>query len=370
MYTIAGNGQNGTFWGDGMIEEKKGDLFQEDVEALVNSVNCVGVMGRGIALQFKKAFPENFKAYAKACKRGEVQPGRMVVYDLGQMTNPRYIINFPTKRHWRAKSRIEDIETGLEALVAVIQELDIRSIAIPPLGTNLGGLSWRDVGPRIKEALGQIEDLDVRLFVPGAGPADNRPNPSTKSPNMTRGRASLMCLMDIYERALLDPFVTLLEVHKLMYFMQEAGENLRLKFQKGYYGPYAENLRHVLKVMEGHYISGYLGGGDAPGDELKLVPGAVDEAKTVLGRFPRTKERLERVSELVEGFESSFGLELLATVHWVLSEDPSRNEEEVVFYTHRWNPRKKQFSERQIRLALQTLREKGWIEDESSAAKA
>ena len=353
-----------------MIEEKKGDIFQEDVEALVNSVNCVGVMGRGIALQFKKAFPENFKAYAKACERGEVQPGRMFVYESGHMTNPRYIINFPTKRHWRAKSRIEDIEAGLEALVAVIPELDIRSIAIPPLGTNLGGLSWGKVGPRIKEALGQIEDLDVRLFVPGAGPADNRPNPSTKSPNMTRGRAALMCLMDIYVRGLLDPFVTLLEVHKLMYFMQEAGENLRLKFKKGYYGPYAENLRHVLKVMEGHYIEGYLCGGDARGDELKLVPGAVDEAKTVLGRFPRTKERLERVSELVEGFESSFGLELLATVHWVLTEDQSRNDEEVVFFTHLWNQRKKQFSERQIRLALRTLRDKGWIEEVSPAVKA
>ncbi len=352
-----------------MIEEKKGDLFQEDVEALVNSVNCVGVMGRGIALQFKKAFPGNFKAYAQACKRGEVQPGRMFVYDLGQMTNPRYIINFPTKRHWRAKSRIEDVEAGLEALVTEIRERDIRSIAIPPLGTNLGGLGWEDVRPRIKEALSEVENLEVRLFMPGAGPADDRPNPSTKSPNMSRGRAALMCLMDLYERALLDPFVTLLEIHKLMYFMQEAGENLRLKFQKGYYGPYAENLRHVLKVMEGHYISGYLGVGDAPGDELKLVPGAVNEAKTVLERFPRTKERLERVSGLVEGFESSFGLELLATVHWVFAEDPSRSDEEVVFYTHRWNQRKKQFSERQIRLALQTLRDKGWIKSADSVTQ-
>ena len=352
-----------------MIEQKKGDIFQEDVEALVNSVNCVGVMGRGIALQFKKAFPENFKAYAKACKRGEVQPGRMFVHDLGHMTNPRYIINFPTKRHWRAKSRLEDIEAGLNALVVVIQEFNIRSIAIPPLGTNLGGLSWEKVGPRIKEALGKIEGLDVKLFEPGAGPVDNRPNRSTKSPNMTRGRAGLMCLMDLYERALLDPFVTLLEVHKLMYFMQEAGENLRLRFQKGYYGPYAENLRHVLKVMEGHYIVGYLGGGDAPGDELKLVPGAVDEAKTVLGRFPRTEERLERVAKLVEGFESSFGLELLSTVHWLVAEDHARSDEQVIAYTYAWNPRKRQFSERQIRLALRTLRDNGWIEEASPMAK-
>ena len=349
--------------GGGMIEQKIGDLFQEDVEALVNSVNCVGVMGRGIALQFKNAFPENFKAYASACKRKEVQPGRMFVYDSGKMTNPRYIINFPTKRHWRAKSRIEDIEAGLEALVGEIRQRKIRSIAIPPLGTNLGGLSWRDVEPRIKDALGKIERLDVRLFAPGGGPVDDRPNRSTKALRMTRGRAALICLMDRHVRGLLDPYVTLLEVHKLMYFMQEAEENLRLKFEKGHYGPYAGNLRHVLQRMEGHYISGYLGGGDAPSDELALVPGAVDEAAAFIERYPKTRERLERVSELVEGFESSFGLELLAAVHWVATKGPSRNDKQVITYTYAWNPRKKQFSERQIKLALQTLRDKGWIEE-------
>ena len=353
-----------------MIEQKIGDLFQEDVEALVNSVNCVGVMGRGIALQFKKAFPENFKAYAQACKRGEVQPGRMFVYDLGQMTNPRYIINFPTKRHWRAKSRIEDVEAGLQALVEEIRQRNIRSIAIPPLGTNLGGLSWRDVEPRIRDALGTIEGLDVRLFKPGGGPADDRPNRSTKAPNMTRGRAALICLMDRYVRGLLDPYVTLLEIHKLMYFMQEAGEYLRLRFEKGHYGPYAGNLRHVLNFMEGHYISGYLGGGDAPGDELALVPGAVDDAATFLGRYPKTCKRLERVFELVEGFESSFGLELLATVHWVAKQPSSGTDVEVIAYTYAWNPRKRQFSERQIKLALQTLRVKGWLDSASPVREA
>ena len=344
-----------------MIEQKIGDLFQEDAEALVNSVNCVGVMGRGIALQFKKAFPENFKAYAEACKRGEVQPGRMFVCDLGKMTNPRYIINFPTKRHWRAKSRLVDVEAGLEALVDEIRQRNIRSIAIPPLGTNLGGLSWRDVGPRIRDALGKVEGLDVRLFEPGGGPMDDRPNRSRRSPGMTRGRAALICLMDRYVRGLLDPFVTLLEVHKLMYFMQEAGEYLRLKFEKGHFGPYADNLRHVLRHINGHYVLGYTGNGDAPGKQLELLPGAIEDATAFLERHPRTRERMERVFELVEGFESSFGLELLATVYWVLENNLPQNDEQVIAYTYGWNPRKKQFSERQIRLALQTLRTKGWI---------
>ena len=135
-----------------MIEYKTGDILAADTEALVNTVNCVGVMGRGIALQFKNAFPENFVAYERACRLGEVQPGRMFVFDTHGLTNPRFIINFPTKRHWRGKSRLEDIDSGLEALVEEIRARGIRSIAIPPLGSGLGGLNWLDVRPRIEQA--------------------------------------------------------------------------------------------------------------------------------------------------------------------------------------------------------------------------
>ena len=329
-----------------MIEYKSGDIFDEQSEALVNSVNCVGVMGRGIALQFKKRFPDNFKAYAEACKRGEVKPGRMFVYELGHMTYPHYIINFPTKRHWRGKSRLNDIEAGLGALVQEIQNRNIRSIAIPPLGTNLGGLRWTDVRPRIKAALEVLSDLEITLFEPGGGPIDDRPNRSTKVPRMTRGKATLISLMHRYLRGLLDPFVTLLEVHKLMYFMQIAGEPLRLQFEEGYYGPYADTLRYVLIPLEDHLISGYEDGGDTPCKQLELVPGAVEDATAFLDGHPKTKERLERVSELVEGFESSFGLELLATVHWVADQHAASDDDEVIAYTHAWNPGKRQFSER------------------------
>ena len=344
-----------------MIKLKKGDIFQEDVEALVNSVNCVGVMGRGIALQFKNVYPANFKAYAEACKRNEVKPGRMFVYDLGAMTNPRYIINFPTKRHWRGKSRIEDIDAGLVALVREIEERGIRSIALPPLATDLGGLSWPDVRPRIEAALGKLEGLSVTLFEPGSGSTDGRPNRSTKVPNMTHGKAALICLMDRYARALLDPFVSLLEVHKLLYFMQVAGEPLLLRYKQAAYGPYAENLRHVLRSIEGHFISGYRDGGDNPTKPLELVPGAVEDANAFLEGQPKTKERLKRVFDLVEGFESSFGLELLTTAHWMAAERPGDDDGQIVERIHAWNPRKRQFSERQIKLALQVLRDKGWL---------
>lgn len=147
-----------------MIEYKSGDLLREDVEALVNAVNCVGIMGRGIALQFKNAFPENFKAYAAACERNEVQPGRMLVFKTDRLTNPKYIINFPTKRHWREKSRIEDIDAGLVALVSEIRSRKIHSIAIPPLGSGLGGLDWANVRPRIEKSFGALDDIRVVIF--------------------------------------------------------------------------------------------------------------------------------------------------------------------------------------------------------------
>ena len=344
-----------------MIEYKTGDLFKEDVEALVNSVNCVGIMGRGIALQFKKAFPENFKAYAEACKRTEVQPGRMFVFETGELANPHYIINFPTKRHWRGKSRMEDIESGIEALASEVKERNIRSIALPPLGSDLGGLNWADVRSRIAKALQGLEDVAVIVFEAGSAPADGRPNPSTSVPKMTTGRAALVSLMHQYLGGLLDPFVTLLEAHKLMYFLQVSGEPLRLKFQKAPYGPYAENLRHVLKEINGHLISGYADDGDSPGKQLELVPGAVKDATAFLDGQPKTKQRLERVAQLIEGFESSFGLELLSTVHWVAVERPTATKEEVVADTYAWGVNKRQFSKRQIGIALQILRQRGWL---------
>jgi len=346
-----------------VIEYKCGDILHEEADALVNTVNCVGVMGRGIALQFKKAFPENFKAYAVACKRKQVQPGRMFVHDTGSMLGPRYIINFPTKRHWRGKSRMDDIDAGLLAFVQLIRELGIRSVAIPPLGCGLGGLDWEKVRARIQAALEPLRDVHVVVFEPQGAPATERMVRNREVPNMTPGRAALVELMHRYLAGLLDPFVTLLEVHKLMYFMQVAGEPLRLKYQKALYGPYAENLRHVLSAIEGHLVSGYADGGDAPDKQLTLVPGAIEDATRFLDGHPDTLEHYERVTRLVAGFESPFGLELLSTVHWVVSDENAHTVDDVVSRTYAWNERKRQFTERQIALAVKALESQGWIDD-------
>lgn len=344
-----------------MIELTQGDILKADAEALVNTVNCVGVMGRGIALQFRKAFPENFNVYKKACKNGEVKPGKMFVYDLNRISNPHFIINFPTKRHWRNKSRLEDIELGLQDLIKFIQQQKIHSIAIPPLGCGLGGLNWSDVRSLIIEAFKTLPDVTVLLFEPVGAPEATVMVKEQALPKMTHGRAALLGLMRRYLAAVMDPTVTLLEVHKLMYFMQEAGESLRLRYQKAPYGPYAENLRHVLSLIEGHFISGYGDAEDRPDKPLELKTHAAEDAEIFLSKHKETQQRFERVSELIKGFETTYGLELLSTVHWVVTKDKALTEDDAIEKVHAWNNRKKMFEPRHIRVAFKRLRNEKWI---------
>lgn len=345
-----------------MIEFVRGNILEADVQALVNTVNCVGYMGRGIAAQFKHAFPDNFKAYQTTCKRGELRPGILFVFETGRLTSPQYIINFPTKRHWRGKSRIKDIEAGLSALVKEIQARGIGSIAVPPLGCGLGGLKWEEVKPLIEKTFASLHGVEVLVFEPLGTSATARISTSREVPKMTPGRAVLVGLIERYLAGSMDPFVSLLEVHKLMYFAQESGEQLRLQFVHAHYGPYAENLRHVLSAIEGHLISGYADGGDAPDKLLSLVPGAVEDAMEYLGKNPDSLRRFERVTNLLKGFETPYGTELLATVHWIVTREETDNMDDVVQAVHNWSVRKQSYTPRQIQLALQRLDSEGWIE--------
>jgi O-acetyl-ADP-ribose deacetylase (regulator of RNase III) len=342
-----------------MIEFHTGDILQADAEALVNTVNCVGFMGRGIALAFKEAYPENFKAYERACRHDEVVPGSMFIFDTHRLTNPRWIINFPTKRHWRGKSRLEDIRSGLEDLVRIVRDLGIQSVAIPPLGCGLGGLDWRVVKPVISESVAQLKGVDIMVYEPGGTSSESgqrRPNP----PSMTRARALLILAMRRYLRAMLDPSVTLLELHKLMYFIQSAGEPLQLNYQHGHYGPYAENLRFLLQNMNHYYVESDMTQGDRPDVPVQLVPSAVGDAEAFVSST-RATVALDRVFQLIEGWESPYGLELLATVHWLAVEDNVSGREAIVQATYRWNARKMVFTARQIGMAYDVLRDHNWI---------
>ncbi len=352
-----------------MVEEVKGNLLRAEAEALVNTVNCVGFMGKGIALQFKKAFPENYDAYQRACKDEKVQPGRMFIHETGMMLNPRYIINFPTKRHWRGASRMRDIDEGLTSLVEEVRHLGIQSIAVPPLGCGNGGLDWNVVRPKIIAAFDRLPDVKVLLYGPHGAPDPKTMPVRTGRPKMTQARALFVKLMEQYSR--LSYRLTLLEIQKLAYFLQESGEPLRLRYEAGHYGPYAANLVKVLEVTEGHFTRGY-GDSQKPDVEIDLLPGAADEADKFLEGQLSSKDRLERVAEIIEGFETPYGLELLSSVHWVARHSrPVANSLESATTTIRsWNDRKKRlFRPEHIRLAWKHLSELGAFRDVGHARR-
>ena len=346
-----------------MIHNADGNLLEADVDALVNTVNTVGVMGKGIALQFKQAFPGNFKAYAKACKADRVQPGSMFVYDNGRLEQPKLIINFPTKRHWRSKSRIEDIESGLVDLIRVVRELRIESIALPPLGCGNGGLDWSDVEPLIVEAFSAVPDVDVHLFAPVGTPQESDMRIGTARPPMTVGKAALVALMARYQRSA-ETFdgVSQVELQKLMYFQQAAGELLNLKYAKAQYGPYADNLNFVLQRIEGHFVRG-AGGRSRTVHEfgaLEVLDGAWEEAESFLSNMASTTERMDEVLELVAGFESPYGLELLSSVHWIATNDDPTAQDDLdraIAGIRSWNRRKDRLvTDRHITVAWNHLR--------------
>jgi O-acetyl-ADP-ribose deacetylase (regulator of RNase III) len=343
-----------------MIHYTTGNLLEAEADALVNTVNCVGVMGKGIALQFKQAFPENYEKYRLACQHDEVRPGRMFVYRTGNLMGTKFIINFPTKQHWKGKSRIEDVDSGLDALVEVIRADRIKIIAVPPLGCGNGGLNWNVVRKLIEHKLGALTDVEVLVYEPAGAPANREMKVATKQPNMSRGRAALL---GIFSKYLIPGYeLSLLEIQKLAYLLQESGEPLRLNFVKEKYGPYAETLHHVLQRIEGHFIRGY---GDRSRDaSVEVVPEAVATAMEVLtAKYPATLQRADRVESLIEGFETPFGLELLSTVHWVLKETPVCRDSlpATITAVHSWNQRKADiFNPAQIELAWGQLRAKGW----------
>jgi O-acetyl-ADP-ribose deacetylase (regulator of RNase III) len=344
-----------------MIEEAKGNLLEAEAEVLVNTVNCVGQMGKGIALQFKQAYPDNFKVYQRACKTGEMRPGRMLVVETGSAGVARYIVNFPTKRHWRGKSRVEDIRSGLDALIEEVRQRGIHSIAIPPLGCGNGGLEWREIRPLIEAAFAGTPDVRVLLFEPLDAPLPGAMPVRTARPAMTPARALFVRIMHEYMG--LAYRLTLLEVQKLAYFLQESGEPLRLTYRAGPYGPYAENLNHVLRDIEGHLTRGYMGT-RKPDEEIELLEGAVEEANRFLEGKLESLTRLDRVSGLIAGFETPYGMELLSSVHWVAAKtpQPAREPEDAIAQIQAWSERKrKMLRSEHIRVAWDHLKESGWL---------
>lgn len=345
------------------IREAEGDLLRVDADALVNTVNCVGVMGKGVALQFKRRFPDMFRDYRRACDGGDVRIGRMHVWETGELRAPAYVINFPTKDHWKGRSKLEWIRLGLQDLRRVLIQLGVTSVALPPLGAGNGGLDWADVEPMIRDALGDL-DVDITLFPPS--------NVSRKIEGklriqMSRSRALVINLIKGYgsKRQQIEPWddastVSHLEIQKLMYVADVIDPSLRLDFRPGHYGPYSDKVRIVLQEMEGRYVEGF---GDGTGRPLSLDPIKVsDEGDRELARYLTTAEGrvvrdiTARVLAVTDGFEDAYGVELLASTLFVAQIHPSDDRASVVHGVRSWTERKGRiFTDEHVATALEHL---------------
>lgn len=350
-----------------MIEEAHGNLLTADTEALVNTVNTVGVMGKGIALQFKRAFPGNFRAYRAACARGEVQLGQVWAFDTGVIGPRRYVLNFPTKKHWRSDSQLEDIAAGLDSLVAIIDELGIKSVAIPALGCGNGGLAWSDVRPLIEDAGRRMPDVRALVYPPEGAPPPNAMPIATRRPPLNHHRALLLTTISRYlVRARLQEVregISELEVQKLAYFLQVLGAPLALTFVRGTYGPYAPELGHVLDSLEGHHLTG-LGDRSARVTEfapINPIEESVDTAEHLLAEHPADSQRLSALLDLVEGFETPYSLELLATVHFASNHSPRTHDTAALAdRVASWSLRKaRMFTPKHVAMAAGRLTEHG-----------
>jgi len=318
-----------------MVRYTTGNIIEADTEALVNTVNTVGVMGKGIALAFKKAFPENYKIYRQACENKEFNVGDLLLTNTGQLT-PRYIINFPTKVHWKERSKIEFVEIGMRELVKQIQSKEIQSIAIPPLGCGNGGLSWDVVKLIILKALEPLDqEVDILIYEPGFSNQIIKPK---KLISLTPARAMLLMALKGYQ--ILGYSINLLVIQKMAYFLQRFGEPLNLQYEKGHYGPYSHRLQHLVKYLNGYYLN-FKHEETKPSTRVYLNNLDRVEKYNRECLTDEQKKRLQDVRNLTEGFESPYGLELLATVDFICEQENIEDVDSIVFQIGDWTKRKK-----------------------------
>ena len=323
-----------------MILYETGNLLESKAEALVNTVNTVGVMGKGIALQFKNMFPNNFKIYAKACNNEEVKIGKLLVTEDDSMfSGKKIIINFPTKTSWRKPSEYSYIKEGLVELIKLVYERGIKSIAIPPLGTGNGGLNWNKVKLILEKELSNV-DCDIHIFQPSTNIQEVLKKERVK---LTPARAMLLSVL--YELVRSGEFVSEFSAEKIAYFLQKFGakEAFKLTFKPNFYGPYSGKVRHVLYYLNGSYIMGYSSKDKKPFEELGLVPDAETEVIKFLDKSENSEYKFitEKTKKFLTGFYSPFGLELLSTIDFIRSDKGADSQESITKELENWSDRKK-----------------------------
>jgi O-acetyl-ADP-ribose deacetylase (regulator of RNase III) len=344
------------------------NLLNCKVDALVNTVNCVGIMGKGIALQFKQRWPENFKAYASACKKGEVKIGKMFTYMLNGNDKPNFIINFPTKIHWRNKSELSYITEGLDDLIKVIKDFNIKSIAIPALGCGNGNLDWNIVYPIIKEKLAPLANLvEFHIFEPDS--KYSTISEELEFPKLTIGRALLIHLVTFYHDEL-DFSISKAELQKLGYFAKESGykEMNALQFEKGMEGPYSAHIENFVNEMVPEYLQ--IISDDSQDNNIEAADKVAQKSSAMLETDNIALSSFDNVKELISGYTHPYGMELLSSVHWVAKHESCQTDEEIVTAIHNWggenhpewSKRKQILLEKgDILEAVELMRSKKWI---------
>ena len=345
-----------------MINIVSGNLLDSSASALVNPVNTVGVMGKGIALQFKEAFPHNYEAYRIACKDKTLNIGDILVEkDFNTAYGEKLIINFPTKQHWKQPSKYEYIESGLKSLVKYITENKIISIAIPPLGCGNGGLDWNIVKPMIETHL-LVLNTEIYLYEPNDLVKEIlQKQPTSSIAELTPARAMLLYMLFHYEA--LGESSSLFSANKLAFFLQRMGENLKLKFEAHLFGPYTEDVKRVLYKLNGTYLNGLEQNQAKAFEPLKLNYERFDEVKIYINNQLNSiqKKRLKKLINFITGFESELSLEILSSVAMILDSNPYMSLEKVTEEC-KWNERKKRlFKNEYITIAYEHLHETIYI---------
>lgn len=319
-----------------MIRYIEGNILESNAMALVNTVNLVGIMGKGIALQFKKQFPNNYKLYQKACKEKTIGIGKLFVTKEQTVFGVKTIINFPTKTDWRKPSEYSYIEAGLDDLVRVINDYQIQSIAIPPLGSGNGGLNWERVKSLIERKLSSVA-IEILVYEPTARIVEKMKSERIK---LTSARALLLyVLFDLVRHG---EYVSEFSSEKVCYFLQRFGADdlFNLKYEPKYYGPYSGKVRYVLNALNGSYIMGYSDMDKKPFESLSLVVDSFDEIETFVNKDERLEIIARNTKFFLNGFYSDFGLELLSSIDFLMCQYGDLSVDEIYQLLSQWNHRK------------------------------
>jgi O-acetyl-ADP-ribose deacetylase (regulator of RNase III) len=321
-----------------MIEYVKGNILNSDTQALVNTVNTEGVMGKGIALRFKESFPQNFKEYRKACEANAISIGKLFVTKHHNLSGEKIIINFPTKQKWRNPSEYAFIEKGLEDLIRVIREYNIKSIALPPLGAGNGGLNWQAVKKMIENKLSGL-NIKIVIYEPTEKILENLKKERVK---LTDARALMLYLC--YELVKQGEFVSEFSAEKICYFLSRFGADkwLKLKFQPKFYGPYSGKVRYLLKQLNGSYITGFGEMNTKAFEPLLLVNDGYEDVCAFIDKNKELKEIAEKTAEFLDGWYSDFALELLSTIDFIMNSEQIKEKERIIERLNHWSERKKE----------------------------